>query len=389
VDPFTGIAFELAAIFAGAGLLATLFLFARQPVILAYIAAGILLGPQAFGVIEDAGHIERIAQLGVMLLLFLLGLDLQPLKLLKLFRQTSLLTFGTSLVFFAAALPAGLVLGLPLTEAMVFAAAMMFSSTVIGLKLIPVTTLHQLHAGEVMTSVLLVQDILAILLILFLGGEAGAAPLATFISLVGGLAILVLLAFLCVRWVLIPLFERFDVISEYIFLISLGWCLLCAQAGHSLGLSHEMGAFIGGLALASNRVSLVIAQELKPLREFFLILFFFAVGARFDVKMGMLSLGVGALFGVALVFLKSRSFRWGLGLTGETAKLSMEVGDRLAQASEFSLLVAFAAVGAGVLSPRGESLVQWVTLVTLVLSTYRIVARYPTPIASKDRLRQS
>lgn len=385
---FAGIAFEIAAIFVGAGFLATLFIYARQPVILAYIATGILLGPRGLGLIHHAESIEQMARLGVMLLLFIMGLDLQPMRLLKLFRQTAWLTLATSGVFFAVSALFALLAGLSRADSLILGACMMFSSTVIVLKLMPTTTLHQKHAGELMTSVLLFQDILAILLILALSGQGGHGALPAFAALLGGLLGLSLAAFLGVRFLLVPLMRSYDVISEYMFLLALAWCLFCAQAGHLAGLSHEMGAFIGGLAIGSNRVALVIAQELKAVREFFLILFFFAVGARFGAGMEARLLSAGALFGVGLVFLKSRVFRLALERSGESAKLSAETGDRLAQASEFSLLAAFAAAGAGVLSGKGETMVQWVALVTFVVSTYRVVSRYPTPIAHDEKLRQ-
>nr|MDA3833646.1 cation:proton antiporter [Spirochaetales bacterium] len=105
------IVLELAVIFAGAALLGTLFLYLRQPIILAYIAWGALVGPVGLKVLGSAEHIEQLSHIGIVLLLFLLGLNLHPEKLLQLFRKTSLLTLGTS----AAFLLLGMVVGLALT----------------------------------------------------------------------------------------------------------------------------------------------------------------------------------------------------------------------------------------------------------------------------------
>lgn len=150
------IIFELTVIIAGAALLGTLFLYAKQPIIIAYIAIGIVVGPSGFALIRRTDHIEQISHFGVILLLFLLGLNLQPAKLVRLFRKTSLLTFGTSLLFGAVSFLFALLLRFDVHSSLIFGAAMMFSSTVVGLKLIPTTTLHHKRMGGVMTSVLLI-----------------------------------------------------------------------------------------------------------------------------------------------------------------------------------------------------------------------------------------
>jgi len=119
---------------------------------------------------------------------------------------------------------------------------------------------------------------LAILVILFVAGETSDHVLITFVTFAGELALLCLAAFLCVRFVMMPLLKRFDVVQEYTFLATLAWCLLWAETAHIVGLSYEIGAFVSGLSIASCNVAVVIAEHLKPLREFFLILFFLPSG---------------------------------------------------------------------------------------------------------------
>lgn len=383
-----GIIFEFSAIFIGVAILSSIFLYLKQPMILAYILLGAAVGPGGLRVIDDPEHIRQMSRIGVILLLFLVGLDLQPMKLLGLFRQSSILTIGTSFVFGLVSLLFGLAVGLGPADAGIFGAAMMFSSTVVGLKLVPTTTLHQRRAGELMTSVLLLQDILAILVILFIAGDVGGNVFFVFVLLAGKFVFLCVAALVGVRTVVFPLFIRFDEIQEYMFVLSLGWCFLCAQISHQLGLSHEMGAFVGGLTLGSHKVALVIAIHLKPLREFFLILFFFAVGAGLDFMMDPRLLLAGILFGAALVFLKASLFRFAFQRSGESPALSKQLGARLGQASEFSFLVAFSGVSAGVLSKQGELLIQVTTIATFVLSTYWVVKRFPTPISPDAALRK-
>ena len=152
---FDSIIFQLSLIIVGAAALGTLFLYAKQPIIIAYITLGIIVGPSGFALIDKTDHIEQISHLGIVLLLFLIGLNLQPAKLIGLFKETSLLTLGTSLLFGGSSTAFAISLGFSLHSALIFGAAMMFSSTVIGLKLIPTTTLHHKRTGELMTSVLL------------------------------------------------------------------------------------------------------------------------------------------------------------------------------------------------------------------------------------------
>ncbi|MHC4680938.1 MAG: cation:proton antiporter domain-containing protein [Planctomycetota bacterium] len=379
---------ELGVIIVGAAALGTLFLFAKQPILIAYIAIGFALGPNGLALIKDTDHIEEIAHFGVILLLFLVGLSLQPMKLLGIFRKTALITFGTSLVFGCMSFLFALLLRFDMHSAVLFGLAMMFSSTVVGLKLVPTTTLHQKRTGEIMTGVLLLQDVLAVLVILFVTGEKSDHVLVTFSTLVGKLLVLCLLSFASVRLVIVPLLKRFDTVQEYSFVAILAWCLLWAEAAHIVGLSYEMGAFLAGLSVASCRIALVIAEHLKPLREFFLILFFFAVGAELNFQIDFRLVLSAILFGSILVPLKAIVFRFAFRKSGESPELSQELAVRLAQSSEFSLLVVFAALSIGVLSVERAMVVQITTIVTFIISTYWTVLRYPTPISMNAALRR-
>ncbi|MGR5080537.1 cation:proton antiporter domain-containing protein [Photobacterium swingsii] len=382
------IIFELCTIVISSAVLGTLFLYARQPIILAYIAAGMVIGPYGLGWVENAANISQIGHLGVILLLFLLGLNLQPRKLLSLFKESALVTLGTCGFFFICTLIFALTIQLALMDALIAAAALMFSSTVIGLKLIPTTTLHHQRMGEVMTSVLLVQDILAITVILLLSMDSEQTLFAAFVLLIAKAVLLCLLAFMGVKYAILPLFRKFDVIQEYSFITTLAWCLLWAEIGHQIGLSYESGAFIAGLSIAVSKVSQAIAQHLKPLREFFLILFFFAIGAKMQLFTGHLYTLYGIGFGALLIVLKQWGFKQALGIANEKPTMRNELSARLSQASEFSLLLAYSAINNGLLSANGMMFIQSTTLCTFVISTYWVVKRYPTPISLANKLRQ-
>ena len=277
----TSVTFSFFLIFSGAAVFASIALYTRQPLIIAYIALGACIGPYGLSLVPDLKLLSDIGHIGIIFLLFLLGLDMQPRALFATLRNATVVMVASSALF----LLAGYAVALPFLptklDALVVGAAMMFSSTIIGIKLLPTTVLHHRHTGELMVGMLLLQDLLAIIvLMLLMGGDAGGAGAA--LSLLS-LPLLCAGAWVAVRYALLPLIARFDRFHEYIFLVAIGWCLGVAEVAQVLGLSEEIGAFIAGVTIATSPISQYIAGSLRPLRDFFLILFFFSVGARFDL----------------------------------------------------------------------------------------------------------
>ena len=383
------IVFTVFLVFTGAAIFATVALFARQSLLVAYIVLGALFGPSALGLVSDPELIRSISEFGIMFLLFLLGLNLQPQELLRMVRKTTLVTLLSSLLFFAVGCTVSLAFGFSAMEALLVGGAATFSSTIIGLKLLPTTILHHQRTGEVIISILLLQDMLAIVLLLVVQGSSqGDMQLLDILKLVVALPALVGFAWVIERYVLIRLIRRFDKIQEYIFLMTIGWCLGMAELASLLGLSAEIGAFIAGVVLASSPIAMFIAESLKPLRDFFLVLFFFSLGAGFDISTIDEVILPAALLAGALMLLKPPVFRWLLLRTGESQKRSHEVGYRLGQMSEFSLLLAVLAFEQGVIGLEASYLIQLSTLLTFLVSSYLVVMRFPTPIAVSDDLRR-
>jgi Kef-type K+ transport system membrane component KefB len=241
----------------------------------------------------------------------------------------------------------------------------------------------------VIISILLLQDMLAIVLLLVVQGSSqNDTQLLDILKLVIALPALVGFAWIVERYVLIRLIRRFDKIQEYIFLMTIGWCLGMAELAALLGLSAEIGAFIAGVVLASSPIAMFIAESLRPLRDFFLVLFFFSLGAGFDISTIDEVILPAALLAGALMLLKPPVFRWLLLRTGESQKRSHEVGYRLGQMSEFSLLLAVLAFEQGVIGIEASYLIQLSTLLTFLVSSYLVVMRFPTPIAVSDDLRR-
>lgn len=383
------IIFSLFLIFTGAALLATLALYARQALPVAYIVLGILVGPSGFAIVIDPGVIEEMSQVGIIFLLFLLGLDLAPRRLLHMLPKTTLVTLGTSLTFAGVGALVAWIFQFTLRESLLIGAAMMFSSTIVGLKLLPTTALHHQHTGEIIIGILLLQDLIAIAILLLLEGFSKTdSALYGFGLVLIELPALLGFALLFTRWFLIKLIRKFDKIREYIFLTAIGWCLGIAELADFVGLSHTIGAFIAGVALANSPIAMYITESLKPLRDFFLVMFFFSLGASFDLGVMPDILFPAVILAAFVLWGKPWSFDWFLQRVREAPALSREVGVRLGQGSEFSLLIAILALDRGIIGDQASYLVQATTLLTFVISTYAVILNYPTPVAISDHLRR-
>ncbi len=384
------ILFSIFLIFGGAALLATVALYLRQAMLVAYLAIGAILGPWGLSLVSDADLISDIARIGIIFLLFLLGLNLSPQKLFELLRETTLVTVFCTLVFGGIAGSIALVFGFGSVDALIIGVCASFSSTIIGLKLLPTTVLHHRHIGEVIISVLLLQDLIAIIAMLVIQGYGGSGEALAFNILKGFIALplLGLVAWAGHRFIIFKLFQKFDRIQEYVFLISIGWCLSLAQLGEFLGLSYEIGAFAAGVAIATSPMALHISVSLKPLRDFFLVLFFFALGAGFDMVAATGIILPAILIAAVLLIIKPIVFRCLLVSQAETNPLAWETGVRLGQLSEFSLLIVFVARQNQLITPETFYIVQLATIISFIVSAYWIVAKYPTPIAVNDKLRR-
>lgn len=378
-------------IFSGAAALASIALYTRQPLIIAYIALGALIGPYGLSLVTDLQLLADIGHIGIIFLLFLLGLDMQPQALIATLRKSTVVGLASSAIFFALAFPVARVFIDSGVEATIVGVAMMFSSTIIGIKLLPTTVLHHRHIGEMMIGLLLLQDLLAIIALVLLMASSGAQESEAARRILAVLLALPALgagAWVVVRYLLLPLLRRFDRFHEYIFLLAIGWCLGVAETAHLIGLSAEIGAFVAGISIATSPISQYIAANLKPLRDFFLILFFFAVGARFDL--GMLAAVWRPALALALLvlILKPVVYRFLLKGVSERRELAWDLGFRLGQASEFSLLIAYIALDAGLIALNTSLTIQAATIITLLVSSYIVVFNYPTPIAISERLRR-
>lgn len=376
-------------IFGGAAVLSTVALLTRQSLLVAYMLLGIILGPWCLRLVGDSGIVQSIGNVGIIFLLFLLGLHLPPQKLGHMLRKVSMVGLISSILFASCGFILGFLFHYSITESIVIGAAMMFSSTIIGIKLLPTTILHHQHTGEIMISVLLLQDLIAILVLLFMhAATVGGVLLNDLMLVVVGFPAILLFAYLFERFILLKLFSKFNRVKEYMFLIAIAWCLGLSQLAGALGLSDEIGAFIAGVTLASSPVSIYIAESMKPVRDFFLVLFFFSVGAGFNLDYLSLVIVPAVILMLVLFFLKPITYKYLLRHVSESTQTAAEIGWRLGQISEFSLIIAYVGLQTKLIGPACAYLIEATTMLSFILSSYVVVMRYPTPMALDDRLRR-
>ena len=369
--------------------MASIALFSRQPLLVAYIALGATLGPHGLGWVTDVDLIGQIASIGIIFLLFLLGLDMQPQALMRVLKQVTHITLISSLLFASVGFVVAYLFNYSFIECLIIGISMMFSSTIIGIKLLPTTALHHRHSGELMVGMLLMQDFLAIFVLLMLISDiSGSSGMLQFGRSLIALPVLIGGSVLMVRFVLQPLFSRFDRIGEYIFLLAIGWCLGVAELAESIGLSREIGAFIAGISIATSPIAQYIALNLKPLRDFFLILFFFSLGGGFDLSLIPHIILPALVLAAIMLTIKPLLYRYLLRAHSESDKLSWDIGFRLGQNSEFSLLIAYIALNTQLIGNNASHLIQAAAIITFLISSYIVIFNFPNPIALSDRLRR-
>jgi Kef-type K+ transport system membrane component KefB len=386
-----------------AAIFALLARFARQPLIIGYIAGGVALGGHlGLGLVTDEGSIEAISEIGLIFLLFIIGLEIQVPRLLQAGRTivvAGLLQFPLCVALAWWAMRSVGAPGRGDFDGLYLAIALSLSSTLIVVKLLVDKLEIATLAGKITLGILIFQDIWAIGFLAFQPNleRLEATPLLT--SLAAGL-LLVGAAALMSRLVLPALFRAIASVHELVIITAVAWCFLVAGVADWAGLSKEMGALIAGMVLGAFPYNIEVTSRLSGVRDFFVTLFFVTLGLRLPIPTADL-LGLAAIAsGVVIAgrFLVIGSLFALLRLDARTAGV---VAVNLAQVSEFSLVIVSLGVGFGHVSDRVAVLVLYTLLITAVLSTYgilfnheigatigRLLARAGAPIWLGNRRRQ-
>lgn len=368
---------DLSMIVLFSAVLAWLALVLKQPIIIGYIICGAVVGPWGLKLVKNVSFIGSVSQLGIILLLFHAGLVLHPQRLKQLLKQTSIIIFGQSLLVWAGVTLIILAFGAGLRSSLLIGMTMIFSSTILVIKLIPTTTLHHQRMGAFAIAILIAQDIIAVGVLMLVSGTGHPLFLLLKGLILGGLA----LAF--EHFLLRRIMRRVNHYHEVLFLIALGWGLGLALAAHLIGFSPEAAAFIAGVAIAREPLALFLSEGLKQFRDFFLVFFFFVLGAQFNFGQAGGIIIPALVLSLAVMGIKIISYQTLFRLVGETKIFSREAGIRLSQSSEFALIIAAALYGLGQIDMQAWQLIQMVTVITMVASSYLVVFRYPTPLGNE------
>jgi Kef-type K+ transport system membrane component KefB len=348
----------------------------RQPLIVSFIAAGIIAGPSTLDVARSSDKIAVLSELGIAVLLFLVGLKLD-VKLIRSLGVVSLTTGLGQVVFTAGAgFVIGVALGLDVTTSLYVAVALTFSSTIIIVKLLSDKRETDALHGQIALGFLIVQDIVVVFAMIALsaigvGAQADASARDIMRVLASGGAMLGAVL-LFVRFAATPITERLARSPELMLLFAIALAAAFAAAGEHLGFGKELGGLLAGVSLASTPYREAIAARLAPLRDFLLLFFFVALGTKLNLDhtaaatLPALILSLFVLIGNPLIVMGI------MGIMGYRKRTGFLAGLTVAQISEFSLVFMAMGVTLGHVGAEALGLVTLIGLITIATSTYMI-----------------
>ncbi|MFN3495259.1 MAG: cation:proton antiporter [Hydrogenophaga sp.] len=372
---------EFALLLMAAALAGALFVRLRQPVLIAYIVIGIALGPAGFSLVQAHDQIDLLAQIGVTVLLFVVGLKLD----LQHVRHIGPVALATGLGQLAFTIVFGFVLILLLgkspVEALYVAVALTFSSTIIIVKLLSdKRELDSLH-GRIAVGFLIVQDLAVVLAMMAMSalktsdvgttGELGWIAVAA--SLLGRVAAAVVVMALLMRFVLPWVLTTMARSQELLLIFALAWGVALAALGEWAGFSKEAGAFLAGFSLASTPYRESVNARLTGIRDFLLLFFFIDLGAKLELSTLGAELGSAAVLSVFVLVGNPLIVMAIMGFMGYRRRTGFLAGLTVAQISEFSIVFVAMGISLGHVGVTALGLTTLVGLITITLSTYMIL----------------
>jgi len=346
----------------------------KQPLIIGYILAGIIVSPYMLNIVRSTDAIATFAQMGIVLLLFMVGLNLNP-KMIKDVGKVSLIT-GVGQVLFTSLIGFFIckLLDFSTIVSIYIAVALAFSSTIIIMKLLSDKGDLETLYGRIATGFLIVQDLIVIVILIFISSIPTGINFTTLVfeTILKGVG-LSLLLFLISTYIFPRITRIIAKSQEFLLLFSIGWCLALATLFYHLNFSIEAGALIAGITLSLSPYHYEISSKMKPLRDFFVVLFFILLGSQMvfiDISqyiIPIIVLSVFILIGNPLIVITL------MGLLGYTKRNSFLAGLTVAQISEFSLILIALGIKMGHLTNEVLSIVTIIGLITIAGSTYLIL----------------
>lgn len=343
-----------------------------QPLILGYILAGLIVGPTVFDLIHSEELFHVFSELGIALLLFIIGLGMNVSELRKLGRVALLVAMASLFTITLLGYGTASLLGFDKAESLLIGLALFFSSTIIIVKILSDKKEQNRLHGQIAIGVILVDDIIATFALLFIAASQTAGGFNIVEALTLAVKGLLLLAFLVIcNTRLLPRVARYMAQSqELLFLFAISWGFGIAALFELSGFSIEVGALFAGVTLASSPYVQEIASRLKPLRDFFVVLFFITLGQSLNLGNLASSIIPALVFSAIVIIVKPFVITSTMGLLGYTKRVSFKAGINLSQISEFSIVMIFLAVSNGLVDADVGTIITLVAIITIATSTY-------------------
>jgi Kef-type K+ transport system membrane component KefB len=346
----------------------------KQPLIIAYILTGIIVGPSLLHIIRDEESIKVFAEIGIALLLFIIGLGLNIRVVKEVGRVAGLVGFVQVSATVLLGYITSTLLGFGRTESLLIGLGLAFSSTIIILKLIGDKKEHGRLYGKITIGILLMQDIFAMIALIVLTASSGGGLSISSLGLLAAKGIGLTVPLFLIAIYVLPKFRRTIAGSqEFLFLFAIAWGFGAATLYKSMGFSIEIGALIAGVSLASTPYAQEISSRLRPLRDFFVVVFFINLGTTLSFGSISKIWYKVAILSMVVLLLKPLVTMITLGLMRYTKLTSFKTATSLAQVSEFSLVMLILAASKNMVSTETTSVITLVALVTITLSSYFII----------------
>lgn len=344
----------------------------RQPLIIGYILSGIICGPSLLNLIHDHGAFESFSQIGIALLLFIVGLGLN-VAVIRSTGKPVFLVFLLNIIFVGAiGFGAGHFFGFTPTESLLTGLALVFSSTIVVIKsLVDKREQHRLY-GQIAIGILLIEDIAATITLVVLAAAKNGGGSQELYALAGkGMLLAGFMTF--IGWFVMSRLARFFAANqEFLFTFALAWAFSISAVFELAGFSLEVGALFAGVSLASLPYAQEISTRLKPLRDFFLLLLFISLGTTITLENLSQTFIPALVLSLIAIIVKPLSVSTALGLLRYTKQTGFKVGSHLSQTSEFSIIMLTLAAAEGLISKDLVSIMTMTTFITIAVSTYFI-----------------
>ena len=354
-----------------------LLLRIRQPAIVGYIVAGVVLGPSGLGLVKDGTGVRTFAELGVLLLLFIIGMEISLRALRQIFVTivAAALLQATLAVGIAVALVP--VAGWPLSSALVFGFMLALSSTAVGIKLLEDIGELRTDVGRLTIGILVAQDLLVVPMLITINalGVGGHVDIWLAVKLVGAVAgLLGLVAFLSrMPYLNLPIMKRLRGHRDLAPLAALSFCLVLATLSGLLGLSASYGAFIAGLILGATPERRHILRQSLPIQSILMMVFFVSIGLLIDLKFLWEHLALVLILLVVTICTKTLLNTLVLRLLGVRTEQAFLAGVVMGQLGEFSFLVGAVALQSGAIDPVHSNIALAVIALSLLISPFWLV----------------